>query len=137
MLLLASVILVVAPLAVFLINIMGSPDELHFGFQQMIHARIPWLLLGALWLGGLLGVAALVKKWSWGSLVVVALELLVVAGLSFMFLGMSNLPDQPLAIAHGDEFPAYTLTGHDGREYSTRVGEPRPRALYIFYRGDW
>ena len=137
MLLLASVIFVAAPLAVFLINLMGSSSELHFGFQQIIHARIPWLLLGSLWLGGVIGIVALVKKWSWGSLAVVALELLVVAGLSFMFLRMSMLPEHPLAVTQGEAFPSYTLTGHDGSQYSNRAGEPRPRALYIFYRGDW
>ncbi len=137
MLLLISAILVLAPLGVVIINIMGSPAELHFGFEQMIHARTPWLLLGSLGLGGLLGVATLIKKWSWGAFSVVAVELLIVAALSFMFMGMSKLPEHPLGVAQGDAFPAYTLTGHDGREYSTQAGEPRPRALYIFYRGDW
>ena len=48
MLLLASLVLVLGAVGVVILNVDGTQPELPFGYQQMIHARIPWLILGTL-----------------------------------------------------------------------------------------
>ena len=68
---------------------------------------------------------------------VVGLESLPVAFLSLYFLQISYLPDSNLQVGPGEPFPAYALLDQDEVAHARSAGEPRPPALYIFYRGDW
>ena len=121
----------------WLVTAMRPSDDLVPGFEQIIHANIPWAVLLALWIGGALGVAALVRRRRWFSWGLVAVELLLVGLVSFYFLRASWLPEHELAVGVGEPFPAYQLLDQDGTLQSSVVGVPREPALYIFYRGDW
>jgi len=57
-----SALLVFGTVGVILTNLTAQDSQLHFGFQQMIHARIPWILLGFLWAGCALGIASWTGK---------------------------------------------------------------------------
>lgn len=119
-------------------SVVGSVSpELAFGHEQAIHARVPWLVLGVLWAGGALGIAALVRGRRWYTWVVVVAEALPVLFLSFYFLQISYLPESTLRVAAGDSFPAYSLPDQDEAVHTAAAGGPRPAALYVFYRGDW
>ncbi len=113
-----------------------SPD-LAFGHEQAIHARVPWLVLGGLWVGGALGIASLFRSRRWFSWVVVVAEAVPVLFFSLLFLKISYLPESTLKVAAGDAFPTYSLPDQDEVVHAAGIGEPRPAALYIFYRGDW
>ena len=123
--------------AMWLAAHMTSGPELAFGHEQMIHARVPWLLLGVLWLGGALGVASLFRKRRWFHYPVLGIEALVITGLSLYFLQLSYLPDRELRVSAGERFPSYSLVDQDGVVRRHDAGASRSPALYIFYRGDW
>ncbi len=131
-----SLLIVVAATALFLANVMAE-GGLPFGFEQMIHARIPWLVVGALVVGCALGIGSLLRRRSLLRYGAVGLEL-VFAGLFVSYLTLwSFLPPHRLAVAPGDPFPDYALSDHAGqlREYS--AGAADGPALYVFYRGGW
>lgn len=133
MLLIASVLLVGGAFAVVAVNLTGV-SELRFGFEQMIHARIPWLVLGALAAGCGLGIASIARRRRWYKYPIVGVEVLLAALLSVYFVRLSWLPPHALAVEPGDPFPAYSLLDQDRRVHSGPSGGP---TLYIFYRGDW
>lgn len=133
----ASLFLVLAAVAWFVRSATAVSPELLFGYEQLIHARIPWLLLGTLWLGAALGLLSLRQGRRWFRYPVLGVELLLVGGLSFYMLAGSFLPESELRVAVGDSFPGYALVDQDGRSHSLEAGEPRKPALYVFYRGDW
>lgn len=137
MLLIASLLLVFGAVGVVVLNVDLTGPELQFGYQQMIHARIPWLLLGALGAGASLGVVSLVRKRAWYKYPIVGVELLVFGLLAFYFGSLSFLPEHALAVDVGDPFPSYSLPDHTGELRTALAGEERTPALYIFYRGDW
>lgn len=137
MLLIASLALVLGTVAVVLSNMLAASGELRFGWEQMIHARIPWLLLSALALGSALGIASIVRRRAWYKYPVVGVELLLSGLLTWYFVSLSFLPPHELRIDSGEPFPAYTLRDQDGRLHVVAAGESRRPALYVFYRGDW
>jgi len=105
-------VLVFGVVGVFIGNVVLSDQgQLGFGFEQMIHARIPWLLLGSLGIGSALGIWSLVRARRWYKWVIVPVELIFAGLLTFYFTSASFLPR------------------HDSTD--------RRPALYIFYRGDW
>ena len=54
-----SILLVFGALAVFVGNMnVSEQGQLGFGFEQMIHARVPWLLLAPPLIGAALGSSA-------------------------------------------------------------------------------
>ena len=126
----ASALLVFATVAVILGNLGAEDGELRLGFEQMIHARVPWLLLSLLWGGAALGLVAVIRERRWYRYGIVALA-------SWCFLSYSYLPDHALALEMGDPFPAYELIDQDGTLRRHDPTGPREPALYIFYRGDW
>ena len=136
MLLVTSLVLVLATVAWFALGAQGE-SPLALGTEQLIYSRVPWLALGAAWLGCGLGLASLVRRRRWYSWGVVGVELVLGGLLSVYFLRASFLPEHELAVAVSDAFPAYALVDQDGAPHSTEVGVRRARALYIFYRGDW
>lgn len=132
-----SAALVFGTIGLLLLN-MGTQDgELHLGFQQLIHARVPWLLLAALWAGCGLGVVAAALRRRWYRFAVLGLELALTGLVSWYFLVFSFLPDHELAVVAGDPFPAYELVDQDGTLHRVPASTPREPALYVFYRGDW
>jgi hypothetical protein len=131
-----SALLVFGSFAVALLNL-STGAELLPGFQQMIHARIPWLLLGCIWAGGALAIASIALRTRWWKAGIVLLELPVGALTSWYFLAYSYLPPHELAVGVGDAFPGYALVDQDGERHELATGAPREPALYIFYRGDW
>ena len=133
----ASLFLVLAAVGWFVRSATAVSPELLFGYEQLIHARIPWLLLGALWLGAMLGLLSLRRGRRWFYYPVLGVELLLAGGLSFYMLAGSFLPESELRVAVGDAFPSYTLLDQDERLHNLAAGEPRKPALYVFYRGDW
>lgn len=136
MLLIGSLVFVLGALGVLLSN--GSvSDELRFGYQQMIHARIPWILLGSLGIGSALGVASLLRRRATYRFAVVGAEVLLSGLIVWYFVALSFLPPHALALEVGDPFPAYSLPDQDGQIHRVEASTPRPPALYIFYRGDW
>ncbi len=132
-----SLLLVVGALAWLVVGITSRSPELVFGYEQLIHARIPWLLLGTLWSGAALGVLSLARGRRGFRYPVLGVELVVVAAVSFYMLEGSFLPEKDLRIAVGDAFPGYALVDQDEHLHSLQTGEPRQPALYVFYRGDW
>lgn len=114
-----------------------SSSGVPFGHEQLIHARIPWLLLGLVWSGAGLGLAALARKRKLSNWLILGLEAPVVGFLSFYFIQGSFLPDHTIALEVGQSFPSYALLDQDGTIQGLDAGEPREPALYIFYRGDW
>ena len=133
----ASLFLVLAAVGWFVRSATAVSPELLFGYEQLIHARIPWLLLGALWLGAMLGLLSLRRGRRWFHYPVLGVELLLAGGLSFYMLAGSFLPESELRVAVGDAFPSYALLDQDERLHNLAAGEPRKPALYVFYRGDW
>ena len=131
-----SLVLVLLGAAWMGINLSAGP-ELALGYEQMIHARVPWLVLGILWLGGALGVASLFRKRRWFHYPVLGVEVLVVSALSLYFLQLSYLPAHELKVAVGEPFPSYSLFDQDATLRGHDAGSPGDPALYIFYRGDW
>ena len=133
--LIASLLIVAATVAVVFSNA-GAEATLPFGFEQMIHARLPWLVLGGLVLGSGLGVAALVRRRSAPRYAVLGVELALSAliGWSLFF---SFLPPHPLAVAVGDAFPDYALVDHEGTLRNSDAAGAEGPTLYVFYRGDW
>ena len=133
-----SIVLVFGAVGVFLGNIMVSEQgQLGLGFEQMIHARIPWVLLAALLGGAALGVWSLVRARRWYKWVIVPVELLFAGLLTFYFTSFSFLPEHRLALSVGDAFPSYSLLDQDGNDHSVEASTARRPALYVFYRGDW
>mgnify|MGYP006153333515 FL=1 len=114
-----------------------SSSGVPFGHEQLIHARIPWILLGLVWSGAGLGLAALARKRKLSNWLILGLEAPVVGFLSFYFIQGSFLPDHTIALEVGQSFPSYALLDQDGTIQGLDAGEPREPALYIFYRGDW
>lgn len=138
MLLAVSILLVFGAVGMFVGNIAASEQgQLGVGFEQMIHARIPWLLLLPLLGGSALGVVSLVRRRRWYKWGIVSVEVFFAVLLTWYFMSFSFLPEHRLALAVGDRFPAYALLDQDGNLHRVDAGAPRRRALYIFYRGDW
>ncbi len=135
--LIASIVLVFGAVAVLVGNVvMSDQGQLGLGFEQMIHARIPWLLVAALLLGAGLGVASLVRarrgyKWA-----IVPVEVFFAVFLSWS-ISLSFLPEHRLALSVGDAFPSYSLVDQDGELHSVQSATGRSPTLFIFYRGDW
>lgn len=134
--LLLSVVLVAAVIALLAINLRPS-DELQLGARQLIHSRVPWLLLVTLVVGTALGLSSVLARPAWYKYLLVGLEVLVTALIGFMFLRASPLPAHALSAKVGDPFPAVMLPAHDGRRFDSRSLAGKSPALYIFYRGDW
>lgn len=133
-----SIILVFGAVGLFVGNVvLSNQGQLGFGFEQLIHARIPWLLLGSLGIGSALGIWSLVKARRWYKWVIVPVELLFAGLLTLYFTQASFLPSHALALSVGDPFPAYSLVDQDGKVHAVEALADRPPALYIFYRGDW
>ncbi len=121
----------------WLLTSLAPSAELALGFEQLIHAPIPWALLATLWIGAGLGLAALVRGRRRFAIPIVGLELLLVGLVSFYFLRFSWLPEHTLALDVGESFPAYSMLDQDEALHTVPAGGPRAPALYIFYRGDW
>ncbi len=132
-----SALLVFGTLAVILRGMGAQDGELRLGFEQLIHARVPWLLLGLLWAGGGLGIASVVRKRAWTKFALLALELPLVGLVSWYILAFGYLPPHELATRVGDVFPAYALLDHEGELEEVGASTRREPTLYIFYRGDW
>jgi len=132
-----SALLVFGTVGVILTNLSAQDGELHFGFQQIIHARIPWILIGLVWAGCALGIASWLRKRARYKVALLALELPLVALVSWYFLSYSFLPTHDLAVRVGDPFPAYALVDQDGKLRQWDPSTARKPVLYIFYRGDW
>ena len=142
MLFLLSILLVLGPVGVFIGNVAASEQgQLGFGFQQMIHARVPWGLVAPALAGAGLGVYSLVRARRGYMWPIVPVQVFLAALLTWYFTSFSFLPDHQLALAVGDAFPSYSLADQDGKLHSftsAADGEEDGRpALYVFYRGDW
>ena len=138
MLLIASAVLLLGAIGVFVSNIVVSAQgQLGPVFEQMIHARIPWLLLAAAVGGAGLGVASLVQSRRWYKWGVVPVEVGLAGLLTFYFLSMSFLPEHRLALSIGDPFPSYSLVDQEGVLRAVEPAKTGRAALYVFYRGDW
>ncbi len=136
MLLIASLILVLGTLALLALNLEGTA-ELRFGYEPMIHARVPWLLLGSLAAGCTLGIVSIVRGRAGYKYPVVGVELLLSGLVAFYFVSFSFLPAYELGARVGEPFPAYSLPDQSGRVHNVEASAPREPALYVFYRGDW
>jgi hypothetical protein len=132
-----SMLLVFGTLAVIGVNLGSESPDLRLGAGWIIHGRVPWLLLGALWLGVALGVASLFRRRRWPRVAVLLLEIPLVALVSWYVLVASAVPAHALTVDVGDPFPAYALQDQDGALHEVASLEQRPPALYIFYRGHW
>ena len=133
-----SALLVFGTVGVILLNLASQAPDLQLGFRQMIHARVPWLLLGLLWTGGALGVAALARRFAVYKLGLLLLELPLLALASWYFLVGSYLPaHDALAVSVGEPFPGYSLPDQDGELRHFDPASARAPALYVFYRRDW
>ncbi len=132
-----SMLLVFGTLAVIGVNLTSESPELHLGASQIIRGRVPWLLLGLLWVGVALGVASLFRGRRLPRLAVLLLEIPPVALVSWYVLVASVVPAHALAVDVGDRFPGYALEDQDGALHEVASLEKRPPALYIFYRGHW
>ncbi len=131
-----SALLILGSVATFVVALGPSP-ELPLIKDQVIHARVPWGILGCVWIGLALGVAAMIRKRSvlrWIAFV----PLVAVASLASGYLmEPSYLPESTLRVAVGDPFPGFDLPDQDEVVHSRVMSAPRPPELYIFYRGDW
>jgi len=146
---LLSIALVLGAVGVFIGNVAVSEQgELGFGFQQMIHARVPWALIAPALAGAGLGVYSLVRAPRWYKWPIVPVQVLLAGLLTVYFTTLSSLPNHRLALAVGDPFPSYSLVDQDGRlhtfdssfepsESSSESSDGGRPALYVFYRGDW
>ena len=136
MVLSVSLLIVVAVTVVVFANA-GAQGTLPVGFEQMIHARIPWLVLTGLVVGCGLGIGSLFLRRSVLRYGAVGLELAFSGLLIWYFTMFSFLPPHGLAVAAGDPFPGYSLVDHTGQVREYQSGAPDGAALYVFYRGDW
>ena len=133
-----SMLLVFGAVAVSVGAGAGSEQgEFLFGFEQLTHARIPWLLLGPLIGGATLGVISLVRSRRWYMWGVVPVEVFFAVLLTWYFVSFSFLPTHGLALSVGDAFPTYSLIDQDGKLHQVESATRRRPALFIFYRGDW
>ena len=132
-----SALLVFGTLALIGAGVSAETSELPFGARQIIHGRVPWLIFGLLWGGVALGVASLFRGRHWPKLGVLVLEIVPVSLFTWYVVALSALPANTLSVAVGDPFPSYALQDQDGTLREVAALEPRPPALYIFYRGDW
>ncbi len=138
MLLLLSIALVFGAVGVFVGNIVASEQgQLALGYQQMIHARIPWLLILSAVGGAGVGIFSLVRARRWYKWGIVPVEIFFAALLTWNFASVSFLPEHRLALRVGDPFPAYSLVDQDGKLQTSQAAAPGRPALYVFYRGDW
>lgn len=138
--LIASMLLVFGMAAWLLLNMLVPSSALPFGYEQLIHARIPWWVLAFLWVGGALGIIALVRGRRWYHYPIVLAQCLLVLLFTSYFVQatqFTQLPASALRVKVGDPFPTYTLPDQDGMLHSQTSGMPRERALYVFYRGHW
>ncbi len=136
--LIASALLIFGVFGLFIADIsMSDRGQLGPLFEQMIHARLPWLFLLALWGGAALALGSLLRRRAWHRYTLVAVELGFAGLLSFYFLGISMLPAHALGVGVGQPFPSYSLPDSDGVTHSAQVSSVREPALYVFYRGDW
>ncbi len=131
-----SALLVFGTVGLIVANL-GESGEPLLGIQQMIHARIPWLLLAPLWAGCALGIASVVQKRTGPKVAVLGLEGAVAALISWYAVSLSILPPSELKIRAGDAFPAYALVDQEGALHSVESSALGTSALYIFYRGHW
>jgi hypothetical protein len=115
----------------------GDPSQLRPGFEQMIHARLPWGVLGALGIAAALTAVSLMLRRRWYGWLLLGLELLLLGTLTHYFVRGSVLPPSHLKLQAGDAFPSYALEDQDRKLHERISGEPGQAALYIFYRGDW
>jgi hypothetical protein len=132
-----SLLLVFGTLAVVGVNLASESPDLRLGAGWIIHGRVPWLLLGALWLGVAVGAASIFRGRWIPKLAVLLLEIPIAALVSWYVLVGSAVPGHALAVGVGDAFPGYALTDQDGALHEVSSLEQRPPALYIFYRGHW
>ena len=130
-----SILLVFGTLAAIGVNLASESPQLGAGL--LIHGRIPWLLLAALWGGVALGLASLLRGRRLPKLGVLLLEIPPVAFVTWYVLVGSALPAHALAVQVGDPFPAYALEDQDGALHEVAAREKRTPALYVFYRGHW
>ncbi len=138
MLLALSIVLVFGVVGIFIGNgAVSERGELGLGFEHMIHARIPWLLVIPVLAGAALGVWSLVRGRRWYKWAIVPVEVFLAGLLTWYFTSFSFLPEHHLALSVGDAFPSYSLVDQDARRHSVVSETPRRPALYIFYRGDW
>jgi hypothetical protein len=138
MLLALSVVLVFGVAGLFVGNLfLSDQGQLVLGAGQVIHPRIPWLLIGSLGAGSVLGIWSLMRARRWYKWVIVPVELLLAGVLTFNLTSAGFMPRQELALSVGDPFPSYSLTDQDGELHFVQASTDRPPALYIFYRGDW
>jgi len=115
----------------------GDPSQLRPGFEQLIHARVPWGILALLVTAAALGIASGVRRPRWTAWSLVGVELLLLGTFANYFLRTSMLPPSELKLQAGDAFPSYALEDQDRQLHRLASGEPREPALYVFYRGDW
>lgn len=137
---LASIVMVLGTFGLVVWNMwVSDTGQEGIGVAQMIHAPLPWLVIVALVVGVMIGIASLWAKPRWYKWPVIALECFVAAVMLWYVTTFSWLPDRELAVAVGDTFPAYSLPIHDGslREFTAGNDRDLARRLYIFYRGDW
>ena len=132
-----SAFLVFGTLGLILANLGAQDGAPLLGLQQMIHARIPWVLLALLWAGCALGVGSVVRRRTWPKLAVLGLEGALTALVSWYLLSFGFLPPHELAVRAGDPFPAYALMDQEEVLHSVEASTLGEAALYIFYRGDW
>jgi hypothetical protein len=132
-----SILLVFGTLALIGVNLASESPDLRLGAGLVIHGRIPWILMAALWGGVALGVASLLRGRKLAKLGVLLLEIPPVALVSWYVIAGNTLPAHALAVGIGEPFPAYALADQDGVLHERATLEKRPAALYIFYRGHW
>ncbi len=129
-----SALLVFGTLGVILANLDAQDGEPLLGIQQMIHARIPWVLLA---LGCALGVGSVVRRRTWPKVAVLGLEGALTALVSWYVLSFGFVAPHALAVQAGDPFPTYALVDQEEVLHSVEASTLGEAALYIFYRGDW
>jgi hypothetical protein len=130
-----SIVLVFGTLAWMVVNLASETPGLAAGL--LIHGRVPWIPLAALWSGAALGAASLARGRRLAKLGVLLVEIPAVVLVTWYALAGSVLPAHELAVEVGDPFPAYALADQDGVLHERAALEKRPPALFIFYRGHW
>lgn len=132
-----SILLVFGTVGLIVLNLTSALPALNLGAGLIVHGSVPWVLFGLLWGGVALGVASLWRGRTLPKLGVLALEVVLVAFVSWYAMAGSALPAHALKIEVNDPFPAYALRDQDGTLRERAALEKRPPALYIFYRGHW
>ena len=125
-----SAILILGSVATFVVALGPSP-ELPMIKDQVIHARVPWVILGSVWIGLALGVAAMIRRRSVLRWIAFVPLVAVAAGASGFLLKLSYLPESTLRVAVGDPFPGFDLPDQDEAVHSRVIGAPRPPELYL------